>query len=149
MIATFSGLGVRFQYPGNWQVSQDGDCDFPLSVSVHSPTGAFCSIAIYPLDEDPHQAARRFSETLLEEYEDIEVFEVTPHEADNRVDGEFELNFYCLDFLITARIVGFRTTQHTLVILSQAESREFDDLQPVFQAIQKSMFDLIEDQRTS
>jgi hypothetical protein len=55
-----------------------------------------------------------------------------------QVDG-YELNFYCLDFLITAHVLSLRSPQGQLAVLYQAENRDFDGLQPVFDAISASL----------
>ena len=87
---------------------------------------------------DISSLARHVVQAIQNEYEQCEFEPIVRRIGDHQVDG-FELNFYCLDFLITAHVLNVQSTQGQLAVLYQAENREFDRLQPVFDAISASL----------
>ena len=80
MTAKFNSFGIEFMYPENWELSQDDDTRFPRTVSVHSPSGSFWSISIYPASEEPVQTVENFVDAISKEYDEIEIEVV---ESDN------------------------------------------------------------------
>ncbi len=50
-----------------------------------------------------------------------------------------DLNFYFLDLLVTARLIAYAEEKRAVLIQCQAEDREFDALEKVFQAMMISM----------
>lgn len=136
MIAEFNQWGIQFKYPENWAVDSDGQRGGLRSVSVHSPGGAFWSVTTDGPED--RSLAQRVAEALCEEYDSCEMEAMARQIAGHRVEG-FELNFYCLDFLITAHVLSLRVPSGYLAVLYQAESRDFEQLQPVFDAISSSL----------
>ena len=136
--AKFKGLGIEFSYPANWQIAQDETTDFPRTISVHSPSGAFWSLTIHAGQMLPHVAAQDFKDAISAEYDQVDVTSVTVE-----IDGEdavgYELDFYCLDFLVTCRVVAFERSGMTLVLCYQGENRDYDQLFPVFEAVTQSL----------
>jgi hypothetical protein len=53
----------------------------------------------------------------------------------------YDLNFYYLDLTNTAAVRSLKTRRHCYTIFYQAEDREFDEVQKVFQAITVSLMD--------
>ena len=141
MTAKFNSFGIEFMYPENWELSQDDDTRFPRTVSVHSPNGSFWSISIYPVSEEPAAKVDDFVEALRNEYDEIEIEVVESDESLPGVstDVSLDLNFYCLDLLITIAVFGFRFDDFTMVLHYQGESRDFDANKPVFSAISQSL----------
>ncbi len=136
MIAEFNQWGIQFRYPENWAVDSDGRRGGLRSISVHSPGGAFWSVT----SDGPEDQSlvQHVVNTLCEEYDHCETEAIARQIAGHRVEG-FELNFYCLDFLITAHVLSLRAQTGYLAVLYQAESRDFEQLQPVFDAISSSL----------
>ncbi|MEZ6117536.1 MAG: hypothetical protein R3C28_13320 [Pirellulaceae bacterium] len=136
--ATFKGLGIEFNYPANWQISQDDTTDFPRTISVHSPSGAFWSLTMQAGQMLPQVAAHDFKDAISAEYDQVDVTPITVE-----IDGEdavgYELDFYCLDFLVTCRVVAFERNGLTLVLCYQGENRDYDQLFPVFEAVTHSL----------
>lgn len=136
MPAEFNQWGIQFQYPENWTVDSESEPGGPHSVSVHSPDGAFWSVTTE--GPDGPSLARHVVQAIQNEYEQCEFEPMVRRIGEHQVDG-FELNFYCLDFLITAHVLNVHSTQGPLAVLYQAESRDFDRLQLVFDAISASL----------
>lgn len=136
MTAEFNEMGVRFLYPENWEVSTDTSGGWPLSVSVDSPTGAFWSVNVDTRDcevlvDEALQAMRR-------EYEQLECVPVE-HELDDLRMSGYELHFYCLDLLVVTHVLTIPGDETSMVVLYQAEHRDFLKLKPVFDAISLSL----------
>ncbi len=135
MTAEFSEMGIRFAYPETWEVSGDKDPELPRSVSVHSPEGAFWSVS--EDRREPAVMAAEVLETMRAEYEE---FEAEPIEriVEGRALLGYEIHFCCLDLLISAHILAAEGGGTSQVLLYQAESRDFDQLRAVFDAISLS-----------
>src|SRR5262249_35552459 len=72
------------------------------------------------------------------EFNDIEVLPAKETFGQTPTTG-VDLAFFYLDLLIEAKIRCLKTPSATLVWLYQAESREFEASEPVFQAMAVSM----------
>lgn len=138
MSATYENFGVSFLYPENWQLADESaDEAGPQTVSVYSPTGAFWSLHVYQA-ADPQELADQVKLTMEGEYEGLE-----SHEAEEEI-GEatligYDMDFYCLDFVISAQVRSLRVGSRTYVLFCQAETRDFERLLPVFQAMAYSL----------
>ncbi len=136
MAGEFKELGFHFLFPENWTIERERTTGYPRSVSVQSPSGAFWSVTA---DRPPaDQLVDRVVQAMLAEYEDIEVQAVERQVGPVVLTGQ-ELNFYCLDLLITVHVLQAELDGKALAILMQAESREFDELAAIFDAITWSL----------
>ena len=139
MTAVYDKLGLKFLYPENWKLLAESDSDSPQVISLETPDGsATWSVHVYPQDADGDEVLKQTLATLQESYEDLEI---APHQQEL---GEFsaagvETFFYCLDFLIRAQLHVVHTHEHLLLLWGQAEDREFEKHQIVFQAISISL----------
>lgn len=141
MTAVYEQSDVRFMYPENWELDNREDSSRPWSVSVHSPGGAFWSITVYDEQTDLEWLRKETLQAVHGEFEEsyFESDEVIEEIAGQPSEG-YNMHFYYLDFLVAAKLRSFRLRQHSCVILYQAEDREFDQLERVFQAITHSLF---------
>jgi hypothetical protein len=137
MPATYDKIGLRFQYPDNWKLSEDID-EIPRSVVVSSPDGAFWSVDVHPFSVDLDMVLEQMLNAMRTEYDDLET---EPHEGE--IQGEptkgHNMAFYCLDFLVACQIRAFKHGHAVYVTTYQAEDRDFDKLKLVFDAITTSM----------
>ncbi|MCA9262888.1 MAG: hypothetical protein KDA60_03525 [Planctomycetales bacterium] len=138
MTATYDKSGFRFLYPQNWKVADEQFDQPPRSVTLESPSGAIWSVDVHPFSVDPLDLTQQVVQAMQQEYSDLE-FE----EASETIHGQpavgFNMNFWCLDFVITARTRAFRQGHATYLLLYQAEDRDYDQLEAVFRAITESM----------
>lgn len=145
MTAKYEQLGIRFLYPENWELDNQLDASDPWSVSVHSPSGAFWSVAVYENEDDAASIGSKSLKAVEEEYKES-YFESEPIQEDiagHKAIG-YDLRFYYLDFLISASLRSLRFDDRCCVILCQGEDRDFDENQQVFRAITHSLFMPIE-----
>lgn len=140
MSASYENFGIRFLYPENWAVADEQLDEWPRSVSVQSPSGAFWELQVYPSRMSPARLTGQVLEAMKQVYGDIESKAVTEDLWNVTATG-FDLDFFCLDFLVTSCVRCFRVGARTCLLTCQAESREFDRQQPVFAAMTKSLLD--------
>jgi hypothetical protein len=134
----FEKLGISFQYPDNWTLDEEDAPAGRKSVTVYSPGGAFWSVAVHPRSADPAQLAEAAVGAMKQEYEKLEVEKARETTAGLEMIG-YDLSFYYLDLTNTARIRCLRIQQAIYSIFCQAEDREFDQIQMVFQAMTTSL----------
>ncbi len=140
MFATYEKFGIRFLYPENWAVTDEQLEEWPHSVSVQSPSGAYWELRVYPSRISLKRLTKQAVTAMQDVYEDIESQSVTGEMWSVSTVG-YDLDFFCLDFLVTSRIRGFYLGSRTCLLTCQAESREFEQKQPIFEAIMKSLLD--------
>ena len=140
MPAYFEKLGISFQYPETWELDDQLEGGDARTVSVQSPEGAFWMLSVHRSDESPERLCQAAIKTFQEEYQQIDV--VASREEYHAIELlGYELNFYCLDLTTTALIQAATTRQGTLMILAQAEDRQFERIALVFQAINASLLE--------
>ena len=140
MVATYEKFGIRVLYPENWTVSDEQLEDWPRSVSIQSPQGAYWELQVYPSRINPARLIKQTLAAMEQIYEDLEAEPVTEELWEVAATG-YDLHFFCLDFLVTSRIRSFHTGSRTCLLTCQAESREFDRQAAVFSAMTKSLLD--------
>jgi len=143
MPAQFHRSDLSFFYPDNWAVDED-EVSGGRSVTVYSPGGGFWSVAVYHDLADPSHLADAALEAMQKEYKDLEVQPVAETLAGRQMSG-YDLNFFLLDFTNTAQIRSVQYDRMAYTILCQAEDREFEQMQRVFQAITVSLLNGLND----
>ena len=138
MTATYQRLGVQFMYPENWEIMDEDPTSEPRSVAVHNETGAFWSVTIYQTAVRAGEVADAALEALREEYEELEAEPVDEKIGPTLASG-FDVQFYVQQLVAAARIRTLERDGQTMLLLCQAEDREFDRLEDVFQAMTLSL----------
>jgi hypothetical protein len=139
MTATFDKAGIRFYYPENWEVVDENVVEGPLTVSLQSPGGGFWSVMIYDRGTDTNVLLRETLDQMREEYEGLESNVIFEQFEEAEATG-YEMFFYCLDFLVCARSLVVKAGNGQIVLLLwQAEDRDFVNYDPVFRAITVSL----------
>lgn len=134
MPAKFDSLGISFQYPDNWTLDDSDALLGRKSVTVFSPGGAFWSVTIHSELAEPAKLAAAVIEAMRQEYQGLEAQEAHETMAGRDLTG-YDLAFYCLDLTNTARVRSFRAGHSAYTVFCQAEDREFEQVQRVFQAM--------------
>ncbi len=144
MPATFDEYGVRFLYPDNWEITERTAGDESVGVTLESPDGAFFSLNRYHRQTDAESLKEQVIEAMRAEYDEIEV---VPDPQSVRAEGEAgcELNFFVLDLLVTARILVIPDRHDLLLLQIQAENRQFDKQERVFEAMLKTLRDHLQE----
>ncbi len=137
-MAVFDKLGIRFQYPDNWTLDETEALAGERSVTVYSPEGAFWSLTLHPPLEPAEPLLQAVLKTMRKEYAELDAEEVSETIADVALTG-YDLNFYCLDLTNTALVRVAHTPEITLLLMCQAEDREYQRVERVFQAMTTSL----------
>ena len=138
MLGVFDDLGIRFQYPANWEVevSDDGS---RTTIAVNEPGGT--AFALISLDSDcpaPSEVADEALEAMRGEYPQLDAYPAR-EEIDGHPAVGHDVEFFTLDFLNACIIRCFRTSRRTVLVLEQwSETVDGDGLGPVFEAVRKS-----------
>jgi hypothetical protein len=138
MPAVYQKLGVNLLYPENWSITDEDDEDWPRTVTLQSQETGFWSLHVYPPRHNVQDVINELIAAIGTEFSDIEVLPAEETFGDTDTTG-VDLAFFYLDLLVEAKIRCLHTPSATLVWLYQAESREFEQMEPVFQAIAVSM----------
>ena len=138
MPALYEHQGIRFYYPENWSLVDEELEAWPRSVTVQSAETSFFSLHVYPAGEEMGPIIDTVIDTIREVYPELEILEAKEKLGDVPAQG-VDICFFFLDLLVEAKIRAVQTPTYTLVWHYQAESREFEKMEPVFQAIATSL----------
>jgi hypothetical protein len=139
----YAGLGVRFRFPDDWELSEDLRDD-EASITVSSPESAFWSVTILRHRPDPAAALRAATRAYQEEYEEVDVSESEDVLADRKVRG-VDVEFVCLELTSAARLRAFRTGRMTVLVVWQLADLETELYGELLQQICDSLTCLSED----
>jgi hypothetical protein len=138
MPALYENFGVKFLYPENWSITDEEGDGWPQTVTVQSGETGFWSLHVYP----PHHEFKPVIDELVAaieaEFGEVEVLAASEIFGETPTAG-VDLAFFYLDLLVEAKIRCLHTPSSTLIWLYQAESREFERMEPVFQALTVSL----------
>lgn len=137
MPATYRNFGIEFLYPDNWTVTDEQVTGWPRSVGLQSPDGSFLVLQVHPATP-PLELANEVLQTMRAEYASLEAESVIEQVESEDLVG-FDLDFYYLDMLISARVRATRVDDRTYVWFFQGENRDFDRMLPVFLAIETGL----------
>jgi hypothetical protein len=134
MPATFDDFGIRFLYPDNWAVAGRSMDSGIQGVTFELPGGGFLSIEQSDKTISEDEILDEVAKTVAKEYEEVERETIELNHAGPN-DRAIELRFYYLDLLIQSRIVLMNAGGQRLLVQIQAENRDFDSNELVFEAI--------------
>jgi hypothetical protein len=138
MIAIFDDYGVRFEYPGEWEldVADDGT---RTTVSLQAPDApAFVMVA---LDQDrpaPAAVADEALEAMRAEYPELEAVPALETIDGHRAIGH-DLEFFSLDMTSACAIRSFRTKRRTILIFAQWTSLDDDAAESQIRALRATL----------
>jgi hypothetical protein len=139
MTAIYDKLGVRIFYAEGWKITEDEIDSEPRTLSFESPNGGTWQLMLYSDPQDLDELADEALSAMCEEYEAPEVSRFETEFDDVKACGH-EIYFYHLDLLIHCRIIAAPFESKTALLLLQAEDRDFNELEPVFQAMATTLF---------
>ena len=93
---------------------------------------------VYDGEAEPTDLAGEVLRSMQQEYDSLEAEAVTEEIGSLEALG-YDLEFHFLDFVPTARVRALHPGENTCLVLSQAESRDYDRLSEVFRAITLSL----------
>ncbi|GAB4133328.1 hypothetical protein [Thermopirellula anaerolimosa] len=138
----FNHHGIRFLYPGNWSVEEEGYLEGKHSVTAQSPSGAFWTVSLHPRHADPKGMVEAAVTAMRQEYDSLEWEPYSWSVEGWRMVGA-EMNFFYLDLVCVSRVLAVSTDRGTFVFFCQAVDRDFETLDRVFQALTASCLSFI------
>lgn len=139
MPGTFEGFGITFLYPDSWTIDTQSDIPSDVqSVSLESPEGAFFTVSKYDNTDDADAAVEHAVSAMQQEYEEVEREAVEKNLVGLHLTGSI-LRFVYLDLIIASQLLALTHAGHTYLMQFQAEDREHEQMQAVFDAMLTSL----------
>jgi len=133
----YTGLGIRFRYPEDWELSEEvGDVE--ASITVSSPETAFWSVTVIRHCPEPQTVLQAALQAYEEEYDELDIIE-SEVELANRYVPEIKIDFVCLELTNIACLRAFQTDSCTILVLSQMNDAELDPQEQVLEEISQSL----------
>jgi len=130
----FNNHGIRFLYPPNWLIEEEGYLEGKYSVTACSPTGGFWTVSLHPRHADPRDLVQAAVAAMRQEYDSLESEPYTQQVAAGNMVGA-EMHFFYLDLVCVCRVQAVRTDSGTFVFFCQTVDHDFETLDRVFQAL--------------
>lgn len=143
MTAQFQRNGVSFLYPENWRIEEHPPSDGLLAaVTLEAPSGAIWTLNVEPRLRDCDELADEILDTMRGEYDELEAEayrgEILTPAGAIETRG-YELHFYYVEMVAKAIIQCFHHNGRTYMVMTQAEARDHDELDPIFSALAVSL----------
>jgi hypothetical protein len=137
MTEIYDDRGIRFEYPGDWELEVTDD-DPLTTVAVQAPGGlAFALVTVDDSCPAPADVADQALEALREEYP---VLDATP--ALETINGHHavghDIEFISLDMTNACTIRCFRTPRRTVLLFGQWSDLVGDDSEATLDALRRS-----------
>lgn len=138
MLGTYDDRGIRFEYPGDWEV--DVVDDGPrTAVTVQSPAGpAFAMVSVDDSRPDPVDLADEALAALRDEYPGLDAVP-----ARETIDGHdaagYDVEFFSLDMTNTCVLRSFQTPRRTVFLMAQWSDLEGDEADDALRAVRRSI----------
>ena len=134
----FDDLGVRFEYPFDWEMEVVDDDGPRPTITVQAPDGL--AFAMVTLDEDrpaPAQLADEALDAMRSEYPELEAVPAMETIDGHKAVGH-DVEFFSLDLTNGCAIRSFRTPRRTVLILGQWSDIEGDEIESQVRVVRKS-----------
>ena len=134
----FTGLGLRFRYPVDWELTEQiGETE--ANITVSSSGTAFWSVTVLRERPEPFDVLRAALLAFEDEYDELDIRESEVELASRRV-ASVEVEFVCLELLNTACLHAFQTDRATILVLHQFNDDDSDEYEPILEQISQSLF---------
>lgn len=131
----YTGLGISLLFPETWKLDDDAESE---AVTVESPEGAFLTVTKLPGQENVSEHVEQAIQTMESEYDEVEQEPLAKRLADRELTGVTQ-RFVYLDLIVTSCLLTVQGNTGTYLIQMQAEDRDMDQLEQVFDAILTSL----------
>jgi hypothetical protein len=138
MPASFDSFDIKFLYPDNWSLVDRAAGEENEGVTLELPSGGFFSIEREAEGQLADELIEELASSFENEYGEVEREDLSLESQDD-IERAVEFRFYYLDLLIISRMLILNRREKTYVIQMQAESRDFESNEMVFNAILKQL----------
>ena len=137
MSETYARHGVRFQYPDDWELTEQ-ELEEELAISVSGPYAGFWSLSLIRGQPHPEDVIRSVAEAFADEYEELDSYDSREQICERPTWGR-DFEFFCNHLLNSAWARAFETDEWTVLLLQQATDQELAELGPIFRRITASL----------
>ena len=129
--------GITFQYPADWEVTEQEEGDECL-ITVSGPGTSFWSVGLFRDRPSPDLVLETALAAFKDEYPDLDAY-VTDDELLSQPTLGYDIEFFCLELVNTARLRTFLAREFTVLVLSQADDTELEISDPLFAEMSGSL----------
>lgn len=138
MLGIYDDRGIRFEYPGDWEVEVVDDGP-RTAVTVQSPAGpAFALVAVDDSRPEPIELTDEALAALREEYPELDAIPAREAIAGHEALGH-DVEFFSLDMTNTCAIRAFQTPRRTVFLMTQWSDLEGDEAEDALHAVRRSV----------
>ena len=137
MYEIYEAHGVRFLYPGFWELSEQPN-ESGVSITVSSLETSFWSLNIFFDGPDPELVVDQALKAFRDEYDELDVYPADV-ELCRRQTLARDVDFVCFELLNSAYLRAFRTERFTALVLYQATNDELQQTRPLMNGIDQSL----------
>ena len=137
MQEVYEAHGVRFEFPGYWELTEQQDDD-QLAITVSSPDTSFWSLVLFPDCPGPEHVLESAVTAFHEEYQELDRYAAEGTVGDHEGIG-CDLDFVCFELINSAVIRVCRTDRFTAMVLYQGLDIELEETRPLLEAISDSL----------
>lgn len=136
-LTTYEGHGIRFDYPGFWELTEESDGD-DHQITVTADSACFWVLRILAGNHSADEVVNSCIDALREEYEDAEVHEA---EATLAMMPAFcrEVGFSCFELLNSVSLTSVGSSGITLLAWWQGTDHELIEIRPLFEQMTQSV----------
>lgn len=138
ILTRYEAHGVRFDYPGYWEVTEEQDGEDRL-ITVTADGTSFWALRIIPDCPRADDVVKSCVEAFEEEYEDVEVHEQKSVTLAKMPAVSREVNFSCFELLNSVSLTSVRSSEMTLLAWWQGTDHELEEVRELFEQITKSV----------
>lgn len=137
MQAVYDRHGIRFRYPADWELAEQ-PTESGISVFVQSSATSFWSVSLDSESPDPENMLEAALEAFRLEYPELDDY---PQESEicHRTAVGRDVEFVCFDWLNSACLRAFRTSQFSVLVLYQGTDQELLETRDQLEAMTRSL----------
>ena len=133
----YQARGVQFQYPADWDLSEQTDGP-ETTITVSNLETSFWSLTVFADQPSPEAVIESALEAYREEYDELDIYP-TEISICNREAIARDLEFVCLELINTAFLRSTVIGNSTVLVLFQATDHELNDTRSIFEQISASL----------
>jgi len=137
MTESYEEDGIRFRYPASWTLERE-ESGSGWTVLLQSPGTAFVTITLDGEMPAIEQVIQEALGTLQGEYPALEAEPAVSRLAGQMAIGH-DIQFFALDLTNTCFMRCFYCEPGTVLVLSQTNDLELEEVEPIFRAIWASL----------
>ena len=137
MDQVYDAHGIRFQFPDDWEVTEQRR-GTEIWISAESPYTAFWCLGLFPDRPHAEHVIESALESFCDEYDDLDIYPSDAQQSDARTVAR-DLEFVSMDLINSAFLRAFETEAFTALVLFQANDAELEETRPIFEKMCRSL----------